>query len=188
MNPTSSYLARTEKLYENNENGYIYEFDATVLDCFAEGDGYFVELDRTAFFPCEGGQGADRGILGGAHVLDVILEGDELLHRLDAPLAVGATVTGEVDAVRRRRHMQVHTGEHILSGIASTLFGCHNVGFHIGSEDMTVDYDMPLTEAQIRDLERRTNKAIYENRTVRAYYPKQETLASISYRYLLLIL
>ena len=42
--------------------------------CFA------VILDRTAFFPEQGGQKADRGTLGGAKVLDVTIRDLSLIH------------------------------------------------------------------------------------------------------------
>ena len=46
-------LNSTEKIYD--KDSYIYEFDATVVDCLRNNDGsYQLILDRTAFFP-EGG-------------------------------------------------------------------------------------------------------------------------------------
>ncbi|MBQ1547223.1 MAG: hypothetical protein IIZ61_02410, partial [Lachnospiraceae bacterium] len=60
----------TEKLYDIN--AYDTEFTAKVLSCEKCEDGrYAVVLDRTLFFPEEGGQTPDRGTLGGAEVLDV---------------------------------------------------------------------------------------------------------------------
>ncbi len=170
----------TTKLYENEQE--LFRFEASVRACRPEGDHFLVLLDRTAFFPCEGGQGADRGTLGGARVLDVTLEGDELLHRLDAPLAVGATVTGEVDAARRRRHMQVHTGEHILSGVLHTLYGATNVGFHLGETEVTLDLDIPLTAEELAAAEEAANRAVFENRAVRILYPAPAELGALDYR------
>lgn len=169
----------TQKLYD--QNVYLAEFTAEVEEIRQEKDGYAVLLNQTAFFPEGGGQSADEGTVDGIEVLDVKEEGGLIWHYMkEAPK--GKKVNCAVNFTVRFRRMQSHTGEHILSGIATTLHGCHNVGFHIGREDMTVDYDMPLSEQQIRNLEWLSNKAIYENRSVRAYYPEKDALASLPYR------
>ncbi|MBR3339406.1 MAG: hypothetical protein IKG19_05100, partial [Lachnospiraceae bacterium] len=53
----------TRKLYY--EDAYMKEFEATVISA----DGNDIVLDATAFFPEEGGQSADRGVLAGREVL-----------------------------------------------------------------------------------------------------------------------
>ena len=170
----------TEKLYDIDP--YMTEFFATVLSCEAAGERFCVVLDRTAFFPCEGGQGADHGALGDAAVLDVLLRGDTLVHITDSPLAVSSVVEGQIDVARRRRMMQTHTAEHILSGVCHTLYGTTNVGFHLGDHEVTLDLDLPLTEAEVAAAEEAANRAIWENRPVRVLYPTPEELAGLDYR------
>lgn len=170
----------TEKLYDGD--AYLFSFRARVRACEQKEACYRVLLDRTAFFPCEGGQGADHGRLGDAAVLDVLLVGDELFHITDAPLAIGEEVLGCVDPVRRMRHMRTHTAEHILSGVLHTLYGATNVGFHLGEHEVTLDLDISLTEEQLAAAEEETNRAIFENRPVRILFPKPEELASLTYR------
>ena len=41
--------------------------------------------------------------------------------------------------------MQQHTGEHILSGILHSMFGAENVGFHIGSDAVRMDTNIPIS-------------------------------------------
>ena len=41
--------------------------------------------------------------------------------------------------------MQLHTGEHILSGLVHKHFGYDNVGFHMGAEEVTVDLTASLS-------------------------------------------
>ena len=53
-----------------------------------------VVLDRTAFFPEQGGQKADRGTLGGASLLDAEIHEGVIVHILDAPLEAGSEVEG----------------------------------------------------------------------------------------------
>ena len=59
----------TRKLYDLDS--HRRDFSATVLRCDPDGERYAVVLDQTVFFPEGGGQPADTGVLGGAHVLDV---------------------------------------------------------------------------------------------------------------------
>ena len=115
----------TEKLFYTD--AYLKEFTATVLDCVPVDGKYAVRLDRTAFFPEEGGQYADRGTLNGVAVLDVKERGGQIYHYTASPLDVGTSVEGSVDFERRYENMQCHTAEHILCGIIHRLFGYDNV-------------------------------------------------------------
>ena len=169
----------TRKLYE--EDPAQLRFEATVLSCRAEGDGFRVVLDESAFFPEGGGQPADHGVLGGARVLDAQLEAGVIVHTTDAPLTPGCRVTGSIDGVRRRALSQLHTAEHIVSGLTCRCFGYHNVGFHMG-EVVTMDFSGPLTQQDVLDLERAANEAVWQDIPVRCFVPAPEELAAQSYR------
>ena len=170
----------TEKLYY--QNSHLFEFDAVVLDCREEKKGYSVVLDRTAFFPEGGGQLADTGTLGAARVIDVHERGGEIRHYTDAPLAVGERVEGCLDAEQRRRRMQNHSGEHILSGLVHNAFGYDNVGFHMGSDCMTIDFSGELTWEQLTELETQANAVVRENLPLRIWYPDPDELKALDYR------
>ena len=171
----------TNLLY--NQSAYIREFTASVLSCEPTDDGkYTVTLDRTAFFPEQGGQYADRGLLGGANVLDVQINAGIVLHTVNAPLTVGDTVDGSLDWETRYDRMQNHTGEHIVSGILHAMFGYDNVGFHLGDAVMTLDTSGELTAEQLAEVERRANRAVYENKTVIVSYPDASALEHMEYR------
>ncbi len=170
----------TERLYERDS--YLNSFEAKVLSCEQAEDGFFVVLDKTAFFPEGGGQAADKGTLGSATVLDVQQKGDTIVHKTDTPFEIGATVKGELDWSTRYNRMQSHTGEHILSGVVHALFGYDNVGFHMGEEFMTVDFSGPLTAADIEKIELESNKSVYKNADITVLYPTAEELSSIDYR------
>lgn len=182
MNPTSSYLMRTEKLYEDSKNGYVYEFDATVLDCFPAEDGFYIELDRTSFFPEGGGQSADEGSLDEYTVKDVRIKDGRILHLIDTSLAIGKVVHGSVDQNVRFPRMQNHSGEHVISGLIHTLYGFENVGFHMSGSEMTIDTSAPLTSDMILKTEREANRAVWENREINCFYPSADDLAQMEYR------
>lgn len=170
----------TQKLYDIDS--YIKEFDATVQSCETADGKYIITLDKTAFFPEEGGQTCDAGTIDGIEILSVSIKDGVIYHTLPSPLEVGATVHGKIDFSHRYYNMQHHTGEHIISGIAHKLYGYENVGFHLSREDMTVDFSGELTRAQLDEIEILANKAIYECHNIYAYYPKKDELSALSYR------
>ncbi len=168
------------KLYY--ENAFSREFTAVVTSCEAVKNGYAVTLDRTAFYPEGGGQPADHGTLGGVRVLDAQEKDGEVVHLCDAPLAAGAEVRGRLDWARRFDHMQQHSGEHILSGMLCGTFRCDNVGFHMGAEAVTIDYNADISWEQALEVERRANEYIWEDHPVHIWYPTAEELAALPYR------
>lgn len=158
-------------------------FRAVVLSCDeCEGGAYKVVLDRTAFFPEEGGQSSDKGVLGGARVSHVFEDGGVIYHVTDVPITAGSSVDGEICFEERFRKMQNHTGEHIVSGLIHKNFGFNNVGFHLGADDMTADFDGELSEDDILLIEDLANRAVFECHPIRAYYPTPEELGNLEYR------
>lgn len=156
----------TTKLYQTDT--YLKEWDACILAAETASDGrYLIQLDRTAFFPEGGGQGADHGVIrvilpdaqdAAFSVIDVQEDGDAIIHTIEfldpsakaaagdagAPVAAkclteGCKVRCTLDWDRRFEHMQRHCGEHILSGAFYRLFGGANHGFHMGQDYMTID-------------------------------------------------
>ena len=247
----------TEVLY--NEDCYLKEFDGkivsiaeTVLEkkkCLA------VITDRTCFFPEEGGQDSDTGVIDagvpnyGEVRLNVFHTGisngtvthycicendadkniiselalmydqaddkcdDSSNSQIDSiaergcntavtgigeagvdenSLPAGKTVTGDgrtdischgiINWEVRYDKMQQHSGEHIVSGIVNRMFGYSNVGFHLGAEEVTMDYDGVFTEDEIREVERQVNRAVMSNVRCIISYPTKEELKNIAYR------
>jgi len=170
----------TRKLYY--EDCLVKEFTATVVGCEKTEKGWLVELDATAFFPGGGGQACDLGTLDGVALLDMKEAGETVLHLCRQPLTVGHTVEGKLDWSRRLDQMQQHSGEHIVSGIIYERFGGHNVGFHVGADVVTIDFDCPIPANALPEIERQTNEAIYANLPVNCWYPDREQLPVIHYR------
>ena len=170
----------TNKLYETDS--YIRTFEAAVLSCDIIVDAYVVTLDQTAFYPEGGGQTYDTGTLGGAPVLAVYERDGLIYHTTKTPLPIGARVHGEIDWPRRFALMQNHSGEHILSGIVHTMHGYDNVGFHMGSEAITIDFNGELTDSELTKAERLANEAVYANLPIQTQFPVAEALADMHYR------
>ena len=169
-----------ERLYE--ENPFLTDFDATVLSCNQGKKGYEVVLDRTAFYPEGGGQPWDTGTLGGVPVLEVHSRDGQVVHTCGGPLEPGATVRGTIDWDRRFDLMQQHSGEHIVSGLAHATWGCDNVGFHLGSEVVTIDLNVLLDEGQLAQLEEAANRYLWEDRPVQITYSSPQELERLDYR------
>ena len=173
-------MVQTRKLFY--EDVYLGEFEANVLECRPEKSGSAVLLDRTAFYPEGGGQPADTGFLGDARVLDVQEKNGEILHYTDRPLKEGQAVVGKIDWDRRFDLMQQHSGEHIVSGMLHAAFGLDNVGFHMGSDVITIDLNQVLTMEQLLEIETRANRYIWTDRDVEISYPSDAELQQIPYR------
>ena len=170
----------TEKLYYTD--AYISEFEARVFSCDKEGDGYAVVLEKSAFFPEEGGQYSDRGYLNESRVFDVKEKDGIIYHYTDLPLTVGESVIGKIDFDERYEKMQCHTAEHILSGLIHKIYSLNNVGFHLGAEEVTMDVSAPLSSEQLMEIERLANEAVYANVEVVSLYPTKEEAARLEYR------
>ena len=170
----------TEKL--SYIDSHLFDFEATVLDCRKNEKGWAVILDRTAFFPEGGGQQADTGFIGAAPVTDVQERGGEILHSCGQALPVGAHLPCRIDREQRLVRMQNHSGEHIVSGLAHKLYGCETVGFPIGEDCMTIDFDRELSWQQLMEVETLANKAVRDNPPVLCSFPEGEVLQTLEYR------
>ncbi len=179
---------KTEKLYE--KDAYMRSFTAKILSCEplkdakkrTDGAAYGIILDQTAFFPEGGGQTADTGNLGNAVISDVQEIDGEIVHFADVPLPVGEEMEAELNWEERFRKMQNHTGEHLISGIVHSQFGYDNVGFHLGTDGVTVDFSGVLTASELEFVEYIANRVVGENVPVTVSYPTPEECAAMEYR------
>ena len=170
----------TEKLYY--KDAYIKEFKASVVELFEDEKGIAAVLDRTAFFPEEGGQSADSGYIGTSRVLDVRERAGIIYHYVDTFLDVGKEYYCTLDFAERFEKMQCHTAEHIISGAINRLYGLDNVGFHLGACEVTMDVNGVLTREQLDEVELIANRAVFDNVAVNTYFPTSEELSALSYR------
>ena len=170
----------TEKLYYADP--FLKTFTATVLDCQPGKNGFVVTLDRTAFYPEGGGQTADQGTLDGAAVTDVHEKNGVVLHNVDSAVEIGKTVTGVIDWARRFDHMQQHSGEHICSGLICGRCHCDNVGFHMGTDMVTIDFNADIPWEELLEIEAQANQYIYEDHPIDIQFHRGAELDAIDYR------
>ena len=62
------------------------------------------------------------------------------------------------------------------------MFGAENVGFHIGSDAVRMDTNVPISAEGLKAAETAANRIIWENVPVNITYPTREELAALTYR------
>lgn len=178
---------RTVLLYETD--GMLTEFDAVVIaSSNDEVTGrYFVELDRTAFFPEGGGQKADTGMMEVGDkekiaVTDVQTIDGCVRHYVKKCIPEGAKVRGLIDKEQRFSRMQNHGAEHLVCGLIHSSYGYDNVGFHLSDDELVIDINGPLSKEQLSKIEERANMIVFENVPVTISFPTEEEAGGIDFR------
>jgi len=178
----------TDRLYYHDS--FLYDFEAEVHEV-QENPKPALILDRTAFYPTSGGQIFDTGVIStedeNLRVTEVAdTEDGRIVHYLETPpksLKPGTKVRGQIDATRRRDHMQQHTGQHVLSAAFVRLFNIPTVSFHMGDDYCSIDVDAPtLSKDQIEAAERLANEVILENRIVDIRFVTREEAGNLGLR------
>ena len=148
----------------------LFRDDAYLKSCFARVSAVSergIALDRTVFYPRGGGQAGDSGELRRAadgtslRITDTRHgeEPDSVLHLPgpDAPaLAVGDTVTAELDWERRYAHMRIHTALHVLSCVVVAPV----TGGNIAADKGRLDFDIDMSLLDAERIEQETNALI----------------------------
>ena len=187
-------MIETEKLYYNYFSAA--PFSAQILD-IRTGQENTVEilLDKTIFYPEGGGQSGDRGTINGVPLLDVREKNGEIYHLVTVENA-GKLTPGPAELVldsrRRLNFTQLHSGQHLLSGILLHRLGAPTVSMHLGDENCTIDVDtfnmrsgsppFELNEDLLAEIEEKVNDVIEENRLVTVHLCPPEDLSSFSLR------
>ncbi|XP_070708517.1 alanyl-tRNA editing protein Aarsd1-like [Pempheris klunzingeri] len=136
--------------------------------------GFNIKLQDTILFPEGGGQPDDHGLIGDVQVLRVTRQGPEAIHFVGSPLEEGHEVQVKVDWERRFDHMQQHSGQHLITALADTLFGYKTTSWELGRQRSTIELDTPSVKpAQLQVLEDAVNEKI------RAHVPVTVQLLSI---------
>jgi alanyl-tRNA synthetase len=196
-------LPMTTRLYYHDS--FLYDFDAEVREVLDSPRPALI-LDRSAFYPTSGGQVFDTGTIttdandksANAKFANVSLkitevadaEDGRVVHYFEAErdfdkaaLQPGTRVHGQIDATRRRDHMQQHSGQHVLSAAFIRLYNMPTVSFHMADDYCSIDLDTPtLTKEQIEAAERLANEIVLENRPVDIRFVTREEAGKLGLR------
>ena len=132
----------------------------------------------------------DQGTAGGTcctpaqkiKVFDTHEKEGEIWHYTKTPVPTGTKVSGKIDWEHRFDLMQNHSGEHIVSGLIHDSFGYNNVGFHMGSDVITIDLDGELTMEQLREIEMKANEVVWSDIGTTVEFCPHEEAAERTYR------
>jgi misacylated tRNA(Ala) deacylase len=167
----------TELLYLTDS--YLQEFDARVT-AVNEAENA-IALDRTAFYAGGGGQPCDIGTLAvGNRVCEVTRvkkQGADVWHWLTGTLpAVGDTVRGQLDWVRRFKLMRTHTALHVLCGVVWRDYGAQVTGGNMEPLQARMDFEFEsLRQELVHEIEERVNAEVAAAHDIRvAILPREE--------------
>lgn len=149
------------------------EFDAEVVSF--QGTG--VVLDQTAFNPRGGGLVSDLGTIEGRRVTEVVKEGEEIFHVVEAQAGFvkGQHVHGSLDWERRYRIMRMHTAAHILSSVVNGETGALITGNQISHDESRVDFDLDdFDRGRMEHYIGKVNEAVERGLDVTTYFMKRE--------------
>ncbi|KAJ8264572.1 hypothetical protein GJAV_G00150840 [Gymnothorax javanicus] len=103
-------------------------------------------------------------MIGTEPVLRVIRQGAEAVHFVKSPLQVGAEAELKLDWERRFDHMQQHTGQHLITAVADTLFGYKTTSWELGRQRSTIELDTAAVKpGQMEVLEEAVNQKIRDH-------------------------
>jgi len=147
-----------------------------------EGDEGEVVLDQTPFYAESGGQVGDVGRMwgppataGGSDLIATVLDTHSpaqglIVHRVKVEkgtVKVGDTVTAEVDVEKRDATRRNHTATHLAHAALREVLGGHvkQAGSVVAPNYLRFDFNhfQPLTEEEIKEVERLVNEQILRN-------------------------
>ncbi|MCP4259255.1 MAG: hypothetical protein GY774_17360 [Planctomycetes bacterium] len=145
-----------KRLYWTNPELFETEVDVkAIADCK-------VTTEPVIFHPDEGGQPADTGTIGQAHIKNIEIINGQIVHTLDKPLGDGKYIA-RLNKQNRLYTANQHTAQHIISGIAEKQFGLETTGVHIGFERCTVDFDKKIDWQTVKNIEKQSMEVVALN-------------------------
>lgn len=192
QNTTEFIGHQLEEQTENKSKVLALYFEGKFVDELQAGQKGSVVLDRTPFYAESGGQVGDQGLLSNPEqkvffkVHDTIKQGMAHLHlgKLEkGSLKVGDEIIPEINRERRMATVLNHTATHLLHLVLRQVLGedAKQKGSLVSPERLRFDYaySSPLTDEEIKLIERRVNEEIRANTTAVVHETTpQEAIAS----------
>ncbi|MHB1114511.1 MAG: alanine--tRNA ligase [Acidovorax defluvii] len=163
-----------ENLAETAKIVAIY-VDGTSAAALKAGQTGVVVLDTTPFYAESGGQVGDEGVITSGSARFAV--GDTLKVKADVfghhgtleegTLNVGDTVQAQVNTAVRAATMRNHSVTHLMHKALREVLGSHvqQKGSLVNADRTRFDFahNAPVTDAEIREIERRVNEEILAN-------------------------
>jgi len=162
---------KTITLYDNS---LLFEADANVVNSIEENGKFWIELDKTIFYPEGGGMLRDTGTINDEEVLDLKNENGTILHLVNTNFI--GKVHLKLDKDYRLRRIQCHSSQHLVSALFIKEFQIDTISAHY-YQDGTTDIDIKtaeLTLEQVNHVEKLANEAITEDIPVTISYLSAE--------------
>jgi alanyl-tRNA synthetase len=153
----------------------LYKDGASVQQ-LQEGDAGAVVLDTTPFYAESGGQVGDCGTIAAEGVQFGVedtqkIKSDVFAHhgtQTQGTLKVGDTVKASVDTARRHATMRNHSVTHLMHKALHEVLGKHvqQKGSLVDADKTRFDFthNHPVSDEEIREIEKRVNAEILANR------------------------
>lgn len=168
-----------ESLEETAKVVALYK-DGTPVQALEEGQPGVVVLDKTPFYAESGGQVGDSGTLA-AEGLQFGVEDTQKIKadvyghhgvQTQGTLKVGDTVKASVNMALRQATVRNHSATHLMHKALREVLGGHvqQKGSLVDAEKTRFDFthNAPVTEDQIREIEKRVNAEILANQATQA--------------------
>lgn len=170
----------TKKLYY--QDPYKFEFQEEIIDIQNYKNNFVIFFNETYFYPTSGGQPCDLGFIAESKIIE-IFEKDGLIWHIVDKKPLDKKVLCKIDKNRRLEHMQLHTGQHLLSQACIKVIKAPTISIHLGSELSNIEVVIPnISEEEINLIEDTANEIIYENRNVNILYTSEEESKNMDLR------
>ncbi|AEG92592.1 alanine--tRNA ligase [Ramlibacter tataouinensis] len=168
-----------ERLEEPAKVVALYR-DGTPVQALREGEPGVVVLDTTPFYAESGGQVGDCGQITAEGVQFGVedtqkIKADVYGHhgmQTQGTLQVGDAVMAKVDVARRQATMRNHSVTHLMHKALREVLGPHvqQKGSLVDADKTRFDFthNQPVTQDQVREIERRVNAEILDNHPTQA--------------------
>jgi alanyl-tRNA synthetase len=154
--------------------------EGSVVEALKAGESGVVVLDQTPFYAESGGQVGDRGELVGSGGTFSVVDTQKVQAEVfghhgtlkTGALKPGDRVEARVEADLRKRTMRNHSATHLMHKALREVLGPHvqQKGSLVDADKTRFDFahDKPLSDQELREVERRVNHEIMQNAATRA--------------------
>lgn len=152
------------------DNCFISSYKTKVKEVVEDNGLFWHALEETIFFCESGGMASDEGLINQHKVMNLKKEHDVVWHLLDTKLE--GKVELSIDFHLRLTRSQVHTAQHLISGMMESIYRYKTLSHHVHDKGNDIEFDAEeITPRQLRELEVLVNGLIRADLPVHAFYP-----------------